>query len=76
MLRRARLRLPGVAWHIIQRGINRSACFFAEADYKLYQHTLAELMMRFGCAVHAYCLMINHVHLLLTPAEATVLRSL
>ncbi len=70
MPRRARLSLPGIPWHIIQRGNNRSVCFFAEEDYRFYLHHLAELSLRFGCAVHAYVLMTNHAHLLLTPARA------
>ncbi len=70
MPRRARLSLPGVPWHIIQRGNNRSVCFFAEQDYRFYLHNLQELAERFECAVHAYVLMTNHVHLLVTPAEA------
>ena len=69
MPRRARLSLPGIPWHIIQRGNNRSVCFYAEEDYRLYLHHLQELAPRFGCAVHAYVLMTNHVHLLLTPDE-------
>lgn len=67
MPRRARLSLPGIPWHLIQRGNNRAVCFYAEEDYRLYLHHLQELATRFGCAVHAYVLMTNHVHLLLTP---------
>ena len=67
MPRRARLKLPGVPWHIIQRGNNRSACFHAESDYRRYLEELTLLSARFECAVHAYVLMTNHVHLLLTP---------
>lgn len=69
MPRRARLSLPGIPWHIIQRGNNRSVCFYAEEDYRRYLDELAELAPRFGCAVHAYVLMTNHVHLLLTPVR-------
>lgn len=69
MPRRARLRLAGLPLHIIQRGNNRSACFFADEDYLLYLHHLDELSRKFRCAVHAYVLMTNHVHLLLTPAR-------
>lgn len=69
MPRRARLSVPGIPWHIIQRGNNRSACFYAEKDYRRYLDDLAELSVRSGCAVHAYALMTNHVHLLLTPAR-------
>jgi putative transposase len=68
MPRRARLSLAGIPWHIIQRGNNRSECFFAEQDYRLYLQFLQELARRFDCAVHSYVLMTNHVHLLLTPA--------
>ena len=70
MPRRARLSLPGIPWHITQRGHNRSVCFFAEADYRLYLERLRELACAFDCAVHAYVLMTNHVHLLVTPAHA------
>ncbi len=70
MPRRARLRLAGFPLHLIQRGNNRSACFFAEEDYGLYLHFLTKLADTFECAVHVYVLMTNHVHLLLTPARA------
>lgn len=67
MPRRARLSVPGIPWHITQRGNNRSVCFHAEEDYQLYLHYLEEFAAKFGCAIHAYALMTNHVHLLLTP---------
>ena len=67
MPRRGRLAVPGIPWHIIQRGNNRSACFYTEADYHRYLLTLTEQADKHGCAVHAYVLMTNHVHLLLTP---------
>jgi putative transposase len=70
MPRRARLSLPGIPWHIIQRGDNRAVCFHAEDDYRFYLHQLKEFADRFGCAIHAYVLMTNHVHLLLTPSKA------
>ena len=69
MPRRARLRVAGLPLHLIQRGNNRSACFYADEDYVLYLHHLEELSHKFRCAVHAYVLMTNHVHLLLTPAR-------
>jgi putative transposase len=52
----------------VQRGNNRTACFYADEDYALYLHHLGEMAREFHCAVHAYVLMTNHVHLLLTPA--------
>lgn len=67
MPRRARLILPGCALHLIQRGNNRSACFFRDEDYRLYLEVLAEQADVHGCAIHNYCLMTNHVHLLVTP---------
>jgi putative transposase len=67
MPRRARLALAGIPWHIIQRGNNRALCFHAEDDYQFYLHYLKTFAEHFGCAVHAYVLMTNHVHLLLTP---------
>ena len=67
MPRRARLALAGIPWHIIQRGNNRAVCFHAEDDYQFYLHYLKTFADQFGCAVHAYVLMTNHVHLLLTP---------
>jgi putative transposase len=70
MPRRARLSLPGVTWHILQRGNNRADCFFADEDYQYYLAQLADLCTRFDCALHAYVLMSNHVHLLLTPNHA------
>jgi putative transposase len=69
MPRRARLRIADLPLHLIQRGNNRSACFYADEDYALYLHHLEELSRKFCCAVHAYVLMTNHVHLLLTPAR-------
>lgn len=69
MPRRARISIPGIPWHIIQRGNNRSACFYADEDYQLYLHHLKEQSDKHGCEIHAYVLMTNHVHLLLTPKE-------
>ena len=69
MARRSRIELPGYPLHIIQRGNNRSACFFADADYRFYLDCLGQAARRHGCAIHAYVLMTNHVHLLVTPRE-------
>ena len=68
MPRRARLVLPNLPLHIIQRGNNRSVCFFADEDCQFYLEWLANAAREHGCAIHAYCLMSNHVHLLLTAA--------
>src|SRR5918992_4223057 len=68
MARRLRLILPGVAVHVIQRGVNRVPCFRVEADYLVYLSLLRQLTSKYACAVHAYWLMTNHVPLLLTPS--------
>jgi putative transposase len=75
MARRLRYILPGVAVHLVQRGVNRAACFRTQSDYLVYLSQLRELCTKYGCAIHAYCLMTNHVHVLLTPntAEACTL---
>ena len=67
MPRLPRLDLPGVAQHVVQRGNDRRPCFFRDEDYVRYLMELRELGTRFGCHVHAYVLMTNHVHLLVTP---------
>lgn len=67
MPRQLRRVLPGVAMHVIQRGNNRQRCFVTHSDYLLYLLHLRELLRKFGTALHAYCLMPNHVHLLFTP---------
>ena len=61
MPRRARLAVAGIPWHIIQRGNNRSVCFYTEADYQYYLEILAAQADKHGCQIHAYCLMTNHV---------------
>ena len=70
MPRRLRISVSDVAMHIIQRGNNRNACFFRDGDYLYYLVQLRNLAKAIGCSVHAYCLMTNHVHLLLTPHSA------
>jgi putative transposase len=67
MPRAARAIVPGAAVHVTQRGNNRGACFFCDADYSIYLRYLRKFAPECGCSVHAYCLMTNHVHLLLTP---------
>ena len=67
MPRRPRIKLAGMPQHIVQRGINREACFYADEDYHCYLHWLKKSATDWGCAIHAYVLMTNHVHLLLTP---------
>jgi putative transposase len=67
MPRRARIDVPGYPLHIVQRGHNRAACFLEPSGFELYLGLLNELHAKFGCSIHAFVLMTNHVHLLLTP---------
>ncbi len=66
MPRRPRLTLPNVPLHLIQRGNNRQACFVADEDYRFYLDWLGEYAGKAGCRTHAYVLMTNHVHLLVS----------
>ena len=70
MPRRPRLMLPDTPLHVIQRGNNRQACFFADEDYHFYLDWLGEYAGKSGCRIHAYVLMTNHVHLLLSAEGA------
>jgi REP-associated tyrosine transposase len=70
MPRQPRLRIAGMPLHVIQRGNNRGACFVTDADRMVYLAMLKESAALFGCDVHAFVLMTNHVHLLVTPRMA------
>jgi len=80
MARSPRLSVPGVALHVVQRGVDRQSCFREDSDHLVYLSFLRDLLARAQCALHAYCLMTNHVHLLLTPETdrscATLMREL
>lgn len=69
MARLPRICLPGYPHHITQRGNDKQDCFFEERDYKYYLECLADASSAYRCDVHAYVLMTNHVHLLLTPSS-------
>ena len=76
MPRRPRIHLNSVPPRIVQRSHQREPCFFAEDDYSSYLHGLGEALIEAQCALHADVLMINHVHLLLTPNRAEAVLSL
>ena len=67
MPRPARLNVPNFPQHITQRGNNRQPCFFYDKDYRLYLDLLVAACHRHECELHAFVLMTNHVHLLITP---------
>src|SRR5512139_748805 len=69
MARKLRMYLPGIPAHVVQRGNNRAVCFFCDDDYLFYLELLRQGLRRFGVQLHAYVLMTNHVHLLMTPEK-------
>lgn len=68
MPRRARQYIPQLPYHIVQRGNNREVCFIEPENYQFYLELWQELSIKFQVAVHAYCLMTNHIHFLATLA--------
>jgi putative transposase len=69
MSRAARIVVPGYPHHVVHRGHNRQQIFLGPPDYEAYLENLGEFRAQFRVRVHAYCLMPNHVHLLLDPAQ-------
>lgn len=69
MPRKKRFFIPGVPVHIVQRGNNRNPIFFEPEDYRYYLDRLDIAAKRYGCQIHAYVLMTNHVHLLASPGD-------
>src|SRR5262245_55096917 len=76
MPRGPRVIIPQIALHVVQRGHDRRSCFQKDTDYLVYLSCLRELLATTSCALHAYCLMTNHVHLLLTPPTSSACASL
>ena len=69
MARLPRFTLPGQPQHVMVRGNNRTEIFCADADYQLYLEKLLLACNKHDCKIHAYVLMTNHVHLLVTPQQ-------
>ena len=67
MPRRARMYIPRLPYHIVQRGNNREPCFIEPENYQYYLELWKKCAKRYGVLVHAYCLMTNHIHFLVTP---------
>ena len=67
MPRLPRIILPGIPQHIIQRGNNRQVCFASEQDYRAYLYWLKDYSEKHQVKIHAWVLMTNHIHLLVTP---------
>ncbi|MDA0688184.1 MAG: transposase [Proteobacteria bacterium] len=69
MPRRARVIVPNMPHHIVQRGHNRDEVFAGEEDYRYYLENLREWKLELGIKVYSYCLMTNHVHIVLEPGD-------
>ena len=69
MARQPRLDLPGIPQHVVQRGNNRLPCFLDDIDRRCYLQLFSEALLDTNCQLHAYALMDNHAHLLMTPPE-------
>ena len=69
MARQPRYSILGQPQHVIQRGNNRDVIFVADDDYLFYLEKLTDACHKFECEIHAYVLMTNHVHLLMTPGS-------
>jgi putative transposase len=76
MARPPRFDVPGIPQHVVQRGNNRLPCFLDDDDRQRYLQCLLQALPRYRCRLHAYVLMDNHAHLLLTPDEAGALSRL
>ena len=74
MARLARVVVPGLPHHVTQRGNGRARTFFGDADYALYRDLLREHCRAADVEIWAWCLMPNHVHLILVPSDADGLR--
>jgi putative transposase len=67
--RQPRYFIPEIPQHVIQRGVDRQPVFFRPEDYTLYLQRLGQAAEKYGCLIHAYVLMTNHTHLLITPCH-------
>jgi len=74
MARLARIVVPGLPHHVTQRGNRRENTFFKDGDYALYLDLLADNSARARTQIWAYCLMPNHIHIILVPSDEDGLR--
>ncbi len=68
--------IPGLPYHVVQRGNNRQPIFRSDMDYRYFRKKLCELCVTHRCFVHAYVFMTNHVHLLMTPTGSDAIPTL
>jgi putative transposase len=73
MPRQRRVVIPGIAHHVTQRRNNRRRVFFTDENRELYLSLLKEYAAQYRVGVIGYCLMANHVHLIVVPGNSTAL---
>jgi putative transposase len=76
MARQPRIDVAGIAQHLIQRGVDRTACFATDQDRLFYLSALQKAANDHDCQIHAYVLMTNHVHLLVTGGQSGCISSM
>lgn len=69
MARKPRIHYPGAFYHVILRGNNKQSIFFSDQDREYFYSLLQECILRYKCLIHAFCLMTNHVHLMLQVSD-------
>ncbi|MFZ1711823.1 MAG: transposase, partial [Nitrosomonas sp.] len=69
MARLPRIVIPGYPHHVTQRGNRRAPTFFEDGDYELYVALLGEAARKAGTEIWCYCLMPNHVHIIVVPSD-------
>ena len=74
MARLPRIVIPGLPHHVTQRGNRRARVFFEDGDYELYKSLLGEAARKAGAEIWSYCLMPNHVHMIVVPSDKDGLR--
>ncbi len=72
MARKPRIHYPGAFYHVILRGNNKQQIFFSDQDREHFYSLLQDGILRFDYRIHAFCLMTNHVHLLVQIGTVTL----
>ena len=70
--RKLRVWFPGATYHIMHRGVRRKPIFEDEMDYQVFLQILKSALIKYRCVLHAYCLMTNHIHLLLETCDMEI----
>ena len=75
MARKRRIWFPGAIYHLMHRGVRRTAIFEEEMDYQVMLELLKVSLEKYNCKLHAYCLMTNHIHLLLETNDMEIFQN-